>query len=346
MNRAATNLDQKIYPAHKIAAIVGALSDNGVSAARALEGTGIAPEELAVARVSYRQMLTVYGNAQRVAAGDPSLPFRAGQRMHLTSFGMLGYAKLSSPDHGSSLEFGVRHQRINGPLIEVQVHLESDIGVSEYQPIAGLELSDELRRFLMEFYLTSHMTLSTDMCGPSFRYVELHVGHARPAHAHLYDEIFDCPVRFGQPRSEARFDLAWLRKPIAYADPVTNAMTREVCELALLEVSQGESVAAEVRRSLIRSPARLPGVEDVAAALSMSARSLRRKLVAEQTTYSKILSDVRVQLAMQYLGKTSMTNEEIASRLGYSDAANFRHAFTRWTGKHPSDYRPLRAARG
>jgi AraC-like DNA-binding protein len=34
-----------------------------------------------------------------------------------------------------------------------------------------------------------------------------------------------------------------------------------------------------------------------------------------------------------------MTNEEIASRLGYSDAANFRHAFVRWTGKAPREYR-------
>jgi AraC-like DNA-binding protein len=339
VNRAATNLDQKIYPAHKIAAIVGALADNGVAAAQALDGTGVAPDELAVARVSYRQMLTVYRNAQRVTVADPSVPFRAGRRMHLTAFGMLGYAKLSSPDHGSSLDFGVRHQRINGPLIEVRVHQENGIGVSTYELIDGLEVSDELHRFMTEFYLTSHMTLSTDMCGPTFRYLEVRVGHARPAHAHLYDEVFDCPVSFGLPHSETRYDLAWLRKPIAYADPVTHAMTREVCELALLEVSQGESVAAEVRRSLIRSPARLPGVQDIAAALSMSTRSLRRKLVAEQTTYSKILSDVRVQLAVQYLGKTSMTNEEIATRLGYSDAANFRHAFTRWTGKHPSDYR-------
>ncbi len=339
MNRAATNLDQKIYPAHKIAAIVGALAENGVAPTQALDGTGVALEELAVARVSYRQMLTVYGNAQRVSASDPSLPFRAGQRMHLTSFGMLGYAKLSSPDHGSSLDFGVRHQRINGPLIEVCVHQHDGIGVSVYEPIAGLEVSDELHRFMTEFYLTSHMTLSTDLCGPSFRYLELHLGHARPAHAHLYDAAFDCPVFFGQPRTETRYDLSWLRKPIAYADPITNAMTREVCERALLEVSQDESVAAEVRRSLIKNPGRFAGVDQMAAELSMSSRSLRRKLVAEQTSYSKILSDVRVQLAVEYLRKTTLTNEEIASRLGYSDAANFRHAFTRWTRKHPSDFR-------
>jgi AraC-like DNA-binding protein len=31
--------------------------------------------------------------------------------------------------------------------------------------------------------------------------------------------------------------------------------------------------------------------------------------------------------------------KEIASRLGYSEAANFRHAFARWIGRSPSDFR-------
>lgn len=339
MNRAAPQLEQKIYPGHKIAAIVGVMAENGVSPAQVLSGTGIARDQLATARVSYRQMLTVFENARRLSPSDPSVPFRAGQRMHLTSYGMLGYAKLSSADHGASLEFGVRHQRINGPLLEVRVREENGIGIGTYEPIPGIALSDDLHRFLTEFYLVSHMTLATDLCGPSFRYIELRIGYEAPEHAHLYEAAFDCPVRFGHSRSETRYDLSWLRKPIAYADPITNAMTRQVCEQALLEVNQDESVAAEVRRSLIEYPGRFPGVHQMADSLAMSPRSLRRKLCAEQTTYSKILSDVRVQMAVEYLRKTSMTNEEIASRLGYSDAANFRHAFTRWTRKHPSDFR-------
>ena len=46
-----------------------------------------------------------------------------------------------------------------------------------------------------------------------------------------------------------------------------------------------------------------------------------------------------MRLAIEYLRKTDMTTEEIGTRLGYSDAANFRHAFTRWTRKLPSDFR-------
>jgi AraC-like DNA-binding protein len=46
-----------------------------------------------------------------------------------------------------------------------------------------------------------------------------------------------------------------------------------------------------------------------------------------------------MKLAIEYLRNTEMTNEEIAARLDYSDAANFRHAFARWTRKSPSAFR-------
>ena len=77
----------------------------------------------------------------------------------------------------------------------------------------------------------------------------------------------------------------------------------------------------------------------MAAGLSMHPRTLRRKLEAQRMTYRKIVAEVRMKLALEYLRNTRMTNEEIAMRLDYSDAANFRHAFARWTGKSPSDFR-------
>jgi transcriptional regulator GlxA family with amidase domain len=39
------------------------------------------------------------------------------------------------------------------------------------------------------------------------------------------------------------------------------------------------------------------------------------------------------------LRRTKKTNEDIAFSLWFSDAANFRHAFRRWTGKAPNDFR-------
>ena len=57
------------------------------------------------------------------------------------------------------------------------------------------------------------------------------------------------------------------------------------------------------------------------------------------TSFRELLDEIRSQVAMKYLRDTVMTSEDIAVSLGFSDAANFRHAFLRWTGKSPSEFR-------
>ena len=77
-----------------------------------------------------------------------------------------------------------------------------------------------------------------------------------------------------------------------------------------------------------------PSIEAIASELSIHPRTLRRRLEAESIT--DVVAELGMKLAVEYLRKTRMTNEKIAARLDYSDAANFRHAFARWTGTSPS----------
>jgi AraC-like DNA-binding protein len=46
-----------------------------------------------------------------------------------------------------------------------------------------------------------------------------------------------------------------------------------------------------------------------------------------------------MQLAVKYLRDTDMTGEDIAGAIGFSDAANFRRAFRRWTRESPSEFK-------
>ncbi|WP_309645815.1 helix-turn-helix transcriptional regulator [Phenylobacterium sp.] len=77
----------------------------------------------------------------------------------------------------------------------------------------------------------------------------------------------------------------------------------------------------------------------VAAKLVVSHRTLRRRLKAEGTSYSKLLAMVRLEAARRCLANDNLTIDEIAYQLGYTEPTNFRHAFRRWTGQPPSAYR-------
>jgi AraC-like DNA-binding protein len=56
-------------------------------------------------------------------------------------------------------------------------------------------------------------------------------------------------------------------------------------------------------------------------------------------SFRGLLDELRTQIALKYLRATKLANEEIALALGFSDAANFRRAFHRWTNKAPSEIR-------
>ena len=83
----------------------------------------------------------------------------------------------------------------------------------------------------------------------------------------------------------------------------------------------------------------VPTIGNMAQALSMSERSLKRKLAEEGTTYSKIVEDVRMNTAKRLLETTDSSTQEIAYILGYSGANNFIRAFQRTAGCAPGAWR-------
>ncbi|HRM94452.1 MAG TPA: helix-turn-helix transcriptional regulator, partial [Alicycliphilus sp.] len=111
------------------------------------------------------------------------------------------------------------------------------------------------------------------------------------------------------------------------------------CERLIGQAKTTVGISGQVYQILMASPEQLPRMEDVAAMVHMNERTMRRKLESEGTSFGQIIDDVRASLAAEYLKTTKMTTEDIAALVGFSDAANFRRAFKRWTGKTPSEYR-------
>ena len=332
--------DLPAYSAHRVHALVATLAEDGVASALALADTGLDAARLTdpATRVSYRQIETVLRNAARLSQ-DPAFALRAGRRMHITAYGMYGYAVLSSPTAAESVAFGLKYHRVAGPVVDMAFSSDGETGVYTYEPLLWPDPTQELYRLAVEFMLASHLTVFQDLRGQRFRPLRIGVVYPAPAHAGSYRQLLQCRVTFGQRANEMVFDAAWIARPMPLADPITYASCREMCEQLLGELSADGSLAAEIRSALIMNPGRFPDAESMAQRLSMHPRALRRRLGTEKTSYRQLLAEVRSRLAIEYLRRTNMTSEEIAARLGYSDAANFRRAFVAWTGKNPTDFR-------
>jgi AraC-like DNA-binding protein len=77
----------------------------------------------------------------------------------------------------------------------------------------------------------------------------------------------------------------------------------------------------------------------MAAHLGISLRTLHRRLAEDNYSYQTLLNDMRRSLAIEFLENTRLPIEQVAERIGFSDAASFRRSLKKWTGNSPSAYR-------
>jgi len=128
--------EQRIYSPHTIAAIAAELGEQGINIAAVLEGTGLTTAQLEqpMTKISYRQLDAVIRNALRLSA-NPAIALRAGQRMHVTSYGMYGYALLSSATQADARSFAARYVRVVGPFCDFSYTYDGGTVAVAFEPL-------------------------------------------------------------------------------------------------------------------------------------------------------------------------------------------------------------------
>ena len=84
---------------------------------------------------------------------------------------------------------------------------------------------------------------------------------------------------------------------------------------------------------------RRPLQPELARAVNVSDRTLRRRLQAQETNFRALRDTTRYERARDLLCHTALTMTDVAAAVGYADARAFRRAFKRWSGHLPADFR-------
>jgi len=160
-----------------------------------------------------------------------------------------------------------------------------------------------------------------------------------PADTVAYERVFQAPVRFGADQNALTI-RAVLDAPMPTSDPALVSVLEGYADSLLDNLpamgSLVASVAGLIRQGLSEGP---PGVDQLSRQLAISPRTLRRRLREEDTSVSAIVTQVRHQLALEYLSSGDISASEIAYLLGFSDPTAFQRAFKRWQGCAPIEHR-------
>ena len=267
---------------------------------------------------------------------DPLLGLKFGRKFRLDDFGTLGYAALCAKTRGDSIRIMVDLQLLSGTNFNLSLNDLDERHCIEL--ISTTELPEELLAFYCDLEVAATVFCEGEEQENRQEVVEIHLMHNQYEFRAEYEEFFECPVKFNCDANRVFFDTAALNKPMPRADIQTSELCLQQCRKVIDQLSRQSSLIEQVREAILQKAGIFPSIIEVSKSLHMSERTLRRKLSHEGTSFQKILNEVRFQMAKEYLS-TDLSIEQIAELVGYSEAANFSHAFKRWTTLSPNDYR-------
>ena len=326
----------ELVPARNAAIVVAAYDALGEDADGALGSFGwsrervAAPDALVPAALTF-QLLAL------ASARDPTFPVRAGARLPWGHAGLIDYVNGSRATLGAVLESMVRFVRVVSPN---SLYALEDEGSRVLLRAFYTHLPPPpLARMLSEFTLSLIFGRLREITGRDVG-IEVRFAHAAPAWQPALRERFGCKLAFAAPKPGILFTRESLAHPSRRADARLEAIV-ERHALDVLRADPASDTLADRVTAAMRTvlPDGSPTLRRVARALSMSERTLRRRLAAEGIAFGALREGELLRLARDLLSRRSSTVDEVAYLLGFSEARAFQRAFKRWTGETPGAFR-------
>ncbi len=157
-----------------------------------------------------------------------------------------------------------------------------------------------------------------------------------PPYRSEYDRILQIPLTFDSGSNAMQVEPALLNDPIASLPGYVFESLIERADQLLHSIENATTMRGRVENALL--PILHTGdisMDAIAAGLDMSRQTLARRLKSENTTFERVLDELRHRMALKYLDGKRVSVNETAYLVGFSDPTAFSRAFKRWTGTSP-----------
>jgi AraC-like DNA-binding protein len=292
----------------------------------------VSPED----RIPYAGYVGLIERAALLLA-DPGYGLKLGASHGVRDHGLLGFLALNSPTLKDALTNIERYVSVTNEGIDGVFERDGQGFAFRFR-----ETDASLRglRHNSEQVAAQLVTGARELTRKKATPVRVEFMHGRPSQNIDYEGILGCPIKFHAKWDGVVYSEESLGLPVVGADNKLLRVLEGVCRKIIGPAPPKQDHIHSVREYVVQRLAKgTPSIDHVARHLSMSSKTLERRLGERGTGYRELVEGVRRDLARQYLADTDVRLQQIAYLLGYSEPAVLARAFKRWTGSTPMQFR-------
>lgn len=301
--------------------------------------TGLDPDGLTdfTRRLPAEQLFTVWETVLG-RLGDPGFPVRAAGNAALDARSAVYFLAAASADVREGVTRSIAN--VSAWTTAYTIRATEPPG----GPAGGLALvldgldSGRLgARCEAEFQLADILAGIRGAVGAGFTPRRVAFAHPAPSGTGTHRGYFGAGLVFAAPHTELVLPADVLDRPVGTAQPgLAGVLARHVAGLRAAH-DVPPSYGLRVREWLLdRFRRGEPATAAAAArALTVSERTLHRRLAAEGTTFRGVCEATRRQFAVDLVRGSPHALKEIAALVGFADSRSFHRAYLRWTGTTP-----------
>ena len=195
--------------------------------------------------------------------------------------------------------------------------------------------------FMTEFWLVIWHRFPSWYIGEPIRLQETHFTFSAPQHRDELQIMFPSQLHFNCKANRLIFDAQYLDKPLVRSDQELQTYVQNAPADVMTIPGSDSTLEAQIERIIgQRHPHKLvfAPIQVVAKELGFSSQTLHRRLKESATSYQKIKDNLRREVAIQKLVNESLSVEQVADIVGFSEPRSFTRAFKHWTGLTPRQY--------
>ncbi len=333
------NVSRDTISIHFVNAALTGVKRLGMDVETLLSHVGIEAELLKQpkARVSPEQY-TRFIQMLWMVTQDEHAGFSTEQR-RLGTFAMMCQLVIHAKTLGQALELSEQFYRLFRD--DWFIAIERDKHEARLVPLIPRELDPD--HFMTESMLMIWHGLASWLIDRRISLERVNFEYPRPEQAEEYDALFFAPLmQFNTSRTEITFAADYLDLPIRQDEASLEEFLKVAPAQLLVKFKNINSLTTRIR-DVLKSHIgeEMPTLNDVASMLYLSPQTLRRRLASEGKSYQGVKDALRRDAAIHLLLQPSLTLEDVAQQVGFSETSTFHRAFKKWTGVTPGLYRQL-----